>query len=75
MIRLDFQPVAYSPSMALTSPGLSLAFSVPNVTVVRPTAAISADPGNRVVAGTDGGVYVRDDLAPDPLAYYILAKA
>ena len=27
------------------------------------------------VAGTDGGVYVRDDLVPDPLAYYILAKA
>ena len=36
---------------------------------------ISADPGNRAVAGTDGGVYVRDDLVPDPLAYYILAKA
>ena len=38
-------------------------------------AAISADAGNRAVAGTDGGVYVRDDLVPDPLAYYILAKA
>ena len=38
-------------------------------------ANISADPGNRAVAGTDGGVYVRDDLVPDPLAYYILAKA
>ena len=25
-------------------------------------AGISADPGNRAVAGTDGGVYVRDDL-------------
>ena len=37
-------------------------------------ANISADPGNRAVAGTDGGVYVRDDLVPDPLAYYILAK-
>ena len=36
---------------------------------------ISADPGNRAIAGTDGGVYVRDDLVPDPLAYYILAKA
>ena len=75
MIRLDFQPVAYSPSMALTSPGLSLAFSVPNVTVVRPTAAIGADAGNRAVAGSDGGLYVPDDLTPDPLAYYILAKA
>ncbi len=36
---------------------------------------ISADPGNRATAGSDGGVYVRDDLVPDPLAYYILAKA
>ena len=36
---------------------------------------ISADAGNRAIAGTDGGVYVRDDLVPDPLAYYILAKA
>ncbi len=36
---------------------------------------LSTDPGNRAVAGTDGGVYVRDDLVPDPLAYYILAKA
>ena len=38
-------------------------------------AGISADPGNRATSGTDGGVYVRDDLVPDPLAYYILAKA
>lgn len=38
-------------------------------------AGISADPGNRATSGTDGGVYVRDDLIPDPLAYYILAKA
>lgn len=38
-------------------------------------AAVSADTGNRAETGTDGGVYVRDDLVPDPLAYYILAKA
>lgn len=38
-------------------------------------SAISADPGNRATLGTDSGVYVRDDLVPDPLAYYILAKA
>ena len=38
-------------------------------------AAVSADTGNRAETGTDGGVYVRDDLIPDPLAYYILAKA
>ena len=84
MIRLDFTPVVRAPSLALTAPGLSIALSVsglsialsvPNVTIVQSTAAISADPGNRAVAGTDGGVYVRDDLVPDPLAYYILAKA
>ena len=38
-------------------------------------AAISTDPGNRATLGADSGVYVRDDLVPDPLAYYILAKA
>lgn len=37
--------------------------------------AISADASNRATTGSDGGVYVRDDLVPDPLAYYILAKA
>ena len=36
---------------------------------------ISADVGNRATAGSDGGVDARDDLVPDPLAYYILAKA
>ena len=53
---------------------------VANVTVVNPSGtatppAISAGPDNRATLGTDGGVYVRDDLIPDPLAYYILAKA
>ena len=38
-------------------------------------AHISSDAGNRAVAGSDGGLYVPDDLTPDPLAYYILAKA
>ena len=38
-------------------------------------ARISSDAGNRAVAGSDGGLYVPDDLTPDPLAYYILAKA
>jgi hypothetical protein len=35
---------------------------------------ISEDPNNRITQGTDGGLYVLDDLTPDPLAYYILAK-
>ena len=36
---------------------------------------ISADTPNRLRWGSDGGLYVPDELAPDPLAYYILAKA
>ena len=57
-----------------------LLFFFVNVTVLNPGTnpappAISADADNRATLGTDGGVYVRDDLVPDPLAYYILAKA
>jgi hypothetical protein len=37
-------------------------------------AEISADPNNRITFGTDLKLYVADDLIPDPLAYYILAK-
>lgn len=40
-----------------------------------PGGGISTDPGNRATLGSDNGLYVRDDLVPDPLAYYILAKA
>lgn len=36
---------------------------------------ISTDPLNRLTKGTDDGLYVSNDLTPDPLAYYILAKA
>ena len=35
---------------------------------------VSADPSNRLRTGTDAKLYVPDDLTPDPLAYYILAK-
>lgn len=38
-------------------------------------AKISTDPLNRLIKGSDDGLYVFDDLAPDPLAYYILAKS
>ena len=37
--------------------------------------AISADTNNRIREGSDGGLHVLDDFSPDPLAYYILAKA
>jgi hypothetical protein len=36
---------------------------------------VSTDPDNRLTRGADDGLYVKDDLTPDPLAYYILAKA
>jgi hypothetical protein len=37
-------------------------------------AEISADPNNRLSFGSDLKLYVSDDLIPDPLNYYILAK-
>ena len=37
-------------------------------------ASISADLDNRLTTGSDNGLYV-PELAADPLAYYILAKA
>jgi len=37
-------------------------------------ADISADAGNAITTGTDDGLYAPDDIASDPLAYYILAK-
>ena len=36
---------------------------------------ISTDPANRITQGIDGGLHVLDDLVPDPLAYYILARS
>ncbi len=36
-------------------------------------ASISQVANNRLVA-KDDGLYVSDDLSPDPLAYYILSK-
>jgi hypothetical protein len=36
---------------------------------------VSSDADNRLTKGTDGGLYVSNALDPDPLAYYILAKA
>ena len=36
---------------------------------------ISADSDNRLTVGRDGGLYVRDNFVPDPVAYFILAKS
>lgn len=38
-----------------------------------PGATISPDPDNRLTQRPNG-LHVSDDLIPDPLAYYILAK-
>jgi hypothetical protein len=37
-------------------------------------ADISSDSDNRLTTGTDGGLFVSDDLSPDPLNHYLLAK-
>lgn len=37
--------------------------------------ALSADPDNRIRAGSDQGAYVPQWEGTDPLAYYILAKS
>ncbi|SEI23599.1 hypothetical protein [Pseudomonas asplenii] len=36
---------------------------------------ISSDPDNRLTLGSDRKLYVSDDLTPDPLLYYILARS
>lgn len=36
---------------------------------------VSADPGNNMAVGGDGGLYVPDDIPTDLLAYYILARS
>lgn len=38
-------------------------------------ASISADPGNRLAEGSDGGLLCAQWVGADPLAYYILAKS
>lgn len=40
-----------------------------------PSAYISSDANNRLSRGSDAGLFVQDDLVPNPLAYYILSKA
>jgi len=43
--------------------------------LVESAAAISTDADNRLIAGTDGKLFVSDTLNPDPLMYYILARS
>lgn len=38
-------------------------------------AMVSSDPDNRLTRGSDGGLLVPNNLTPDPLAYYILARS
>jgi len=37
-------------------------------------AQISADPDNRLKPGSDGGLYVADNLDPNPLDHYLLER-
>jgi len=43
--------------------------------LVESAVAISDDADNRLIAGTDGKLFVSDTLNPDPLMYYILARS
>lgn len=40
-----------------------------------PIGGLSEDPGNAATHGSDGGLYVPDDIPTDPLAFYILARS
>ena len=42
--------------------------------VITTNAGVSLQPNNRLQLNDDG-LYVLDDFAPDPLAYYILARS
>ena len=55
-------------SSAVVAAGLRGAQGKPGV-----GAEVSSDPNNRLEQRNDG-LYVSNDLTPDPLAYYILAK-
>ena len=56
-------------SSAVAAAGLRGAPGKPGVGA----AEVSSDPNNRLEQRNDG-LYVSNDLTPDPLAYYILAK-
>lgn len=57
------------PGRAVVAAGLRGATGKPGVDA----AEVSSDPNNRLEQRNDG-LYVSNDLTPDPLAYYILAK-
>lgn len=64
-----------------TTPGIQVEFSRPQSlgvefarTITNYNTKPSTDPDNRSTLGSDGGIYT-PEIAVDPLAYYILAKA
>lgn len=76
-IRQDDIWQAVSVSVRCTAQAIATADDGPWVDPGMPAGveqAISADPDNRLKRGADNKLYVHDDLTPDPLAYYILAK-
>ena len=58
------------PGRAVVAAGLRGAPGKPGVDA----AEVSADPNNRLEQRNDG-LYVSNDLTPDPLAYYILSRS
>jgi hypothetical protein len=60
---LVLAPVLSQPAPASLTPVLTV-----------PSTPVSADPNNRARYGSDQGIFVADAPAPDPLAYYILAR-
>jgi len=59
---------------AYPAPQIEVAIGVPGPPGPPGEVVISTDPNNRAATGSDGGIYVSDDLNPDPLAYYIIAR-
>jgi hypothetical protein len=68
---LDYHPVGKT---VITSTALKTV-EMKSVAKWEAKPVVSSDPDNRLTRGTDDGLFVSDALNPDPLAYYILAKA
>lgn len=78
-VALSAQTVSLDISLDVQSRDIEVSSPTPasvEVVLGAPSTAgfISADPDNRTKIGADGGIFT-PDIAVDPLAYYILAKA
>lgn len=71
-IQVDLQRTRSPLEVQMPTPGGSTAELARNITNYSVKASLDQD--NRSRLGSDGGIYT-PELAADPLAYYILAKA